>query len=154
MNAEGLRIDAFREMKKPVNILSPFKSANSLLYVLAGLFKTKNNLDDCIILNDKDNVCEGITSNIFIRKNNQTITPPLTDGCIDGVMRKNVIRMLQHEGIDCVEKSLTISDLQAADEIFFTNISTGIRWAGALNQKRYYNKFSSSVFPLLTGLEE
>ena len=67
MNPEGLRIDIFRDMKKQVNVLSPYKSANSMLYVLAGLFKTKNNWDDCIILNDKENICEGITSNIFIR---------------------------------------------------------------------------------------
>jgi branched-subunit amino acid aminotransferase/4-amino-4-deoxychorismate lyase len=154
LNMEGLRIDIFREMKKQVNILSPFKSANSMLYVLAGLFKTKNNLDDCIILNDKDNICEAITSNIFIRKNNQTITPPLSDGCIDGVMRKNIIRLMEQEGMPCIEKSLSVSDLQTADEVFLTNVSMGIRWVGALNQKRFYNKFSSSVFPLLLGLAE
>lgn len=154
MNVEGLRIDIFREMKKPVNILSPFKSANSLLYVLTGIYKTKNNLDDAIILNERDNVCEAITSNIFIRKNNQVITPPLSEGCIDGVMRKNIIRMLQQEGISCIEKSISVSDLQTADEIFLTNISTGIRWVGALNQKRFYNKFSSSIFPLLSGMTE
>jgi len=154
LNPEGLRIDIFREMKKQVNILSPYKSANSILYVLAGLFKTKNNLDDCIILNDKENICEGITSNVFIRKNNQTITPPLSDGCIDGVMRKNIIRLLEQEGTGCIEKSLSVSDLQSADEIFFTNISMGIRWVGAFNQKRFYNKFSASVFPLLLGAAE
>ena len=125
-----------------------------MLYVLAGLFKTKNNLDDCIILNDKEVVCEAITSNVFIRKNNQTITPPLSDGCIDGVFRKNMLRLLEQEGMRCIEKSLSVSDLQAADEIFLTNVSTGIRWVGALNQKRYYNKFSASIFPLLLGLEE
>jgi branched-chain amino acid aminotransferase len=155
LNTEGLRIDIFRDIKKQVNILSSFKSANSMLYVLAGLFKTKNNLDDCIILNDKDNICEAITSNIFIRKNNQTLTPPLSDGCIDGVMRKNIIRLLEHEGMGCLEKSLTLSDLQTADEIFLTNVSMGIRWVGALNQKRFFNKFSSSaLFPLLAGMTE
>ncbi len=155
LNHEGLRIDIFREMKKPVNILSPFKSANSMLYVLAGLFKTKNNLDDCIILNDKDNVCEAITSNIFIRKNNQTITPPLSDGCIDGVMRKNILRLMEQEGLSCIQKSLTVDDLKTADEIFLTNVSAGVRWVGALNQKRFFNKFSSSVlFPLVAGMTE
>ena len=154
LNTEGLRIDVFREMKKQVNVLSSFKSANSMLYVLAGLFKTKNNLDDSIILNDKENICEGITSNVFIRKNNQVFTPPLSDGCIDGVMRKNIIRLLSLEGIVCTEKSLSVSDLQSADEIFLSNVSVGIRWVGALNQKRYFNKFSASVFPLLQGLTE
>lgn len=154
MSQEGLRIDIFREMKKQVNVLSPYKTANSLLYVLAGIFKTKNQLDDCIILNDKDNICEAITSNIFIRKSNQTITPPLSDGCIDGVMRKNIMRLLEQEGMSCIQKSLSVSDLQTADEIFLTNVSMGIRWVAALNQKRYYNKFSSSIFPLLAGLAE
>ena len=154
MNTEGLRIGVYRDMKKQVNILSPYKSANSILYVLAGLFKTKNNLDDCIILNDRDNVCEGITSNVFIRKNDQTITPPLSEGCIDGVMRKNIMRLLEQEGTPCIEKPLSLSDLQTADEIFLTNVSMGIRWVGALNQKRFYNKFSSSIFPLLAGMTE
>ncbi|MBK5285827.1 MAG: aminotransferase class IV [Bacteroidia bacterium] len=153
-NKEGLRIDIFQDVKKQVNVFSPYKTASSLLFVMAGLFQQKNNLDDCIILNENENICEANGSNIFIVKDNVAITPPVSDGCIDGVMRKNILLLLATENIPFSESTLRSKDLLDADEIFLTNVSKGIRWVGAVKQKRYYNKLSQSLATLLADLSE
>ena len=154
LNKEGLRIDVFPDLKKQLTYYSMYKTANSLLFVAAGLFVKKNNLDDCIILNEHGNVCEANGSNIFIVTENTVVTPSLSDGCIDGVMRKNLIRIFNAENISFAEKTLTPNDVVDAQEVFLTNVSKGIRWAGAVKQKRYFNKLSQSLTARLTELTE
>lgn len=154
LNKEGLRMDVFPDLKKQVNIFSKYKTANSLLFVMAGLYIKKNNLDDCVILNDSGSVCEANGSNIFILKDGLVITPPLSDGCIDGVMRKNLFRILESENIPFKEKSIQPGELLTAEELFLTNVSKGIRWVGAIKQKRFFNKFSLSLSESLSDLAE
>ena len=148
-NQEGLRIDIFNDLKKQLNIFSPYKTASSLLFVMAGLYQQKNNLDDCIILNERGDVCEANGSNVFIVMNNTVITPPVSDGCIDGVMRKNLLRILSAENISYSEQTISVTGLFDADETFLTNVSKGIRWVGAVKQKRYFHKLSKSLSAML-----
>lgn len=152
LNKEGLKIDVFTELKKQVNPFSKYKTANSLLFVMAGLFMKKNLLDDCIVLNESGNVCEVNGSNIFLVKDGVVATPLLTEGCIDGVMRKNILRILESENHPCEQRVISIEELLSAQEVFLTNVSKGIRWVGALKQKRYFNKFSQSLCDLLAAI--
>lgn len=154
LNKEGLHIEVFSDLKKQVNIFSKYKTANSLLFVMAGMFIRKNNLDDCIILNENGNVCEANGSNVFVVTSNIVVTPPLADGCIDGVMRKNLIRIFETENIPYSERSVSVDELSSAQELFLTNVSKGIRWVGAVKQKRFYNKLSLSLSLLLSGIAE
>jgi branched-chain amino acid aminotransferase len=154
LNKEGLRIDVYPEIKKQVNIFSKYKTASSLLFVMAGLYMTKQHLDDCIVLNEQGNISEANGSNIFVLKNGVATTPPLTDGCIDGVMRKNLLRIMKQEKIPFAEISLQPEELLTAEEIFLTNVSKGIRWVGAFRQKRYFNKFSQSLTARLCDFAE
>ncbi len=142
MNETGLKIDVYREITKPVNKLSSFKSSNALLHVLAGIYKTENNLDDCLLLNTNERVCEAIGSTVFMMKGEQLFTPALNEGCVDGVMRDQLISLLKEQGKDVKEKEITIDELLNADEIFLSDVVNGIRWVGACKHKRYFNKFS------------
>lgn len=142
MNETGLKIDIYKELKKPVNKLSPFKTSNALLHVLAGIYKTGNHLDDCIILNTGERVCEAIGSTVFMIKGEQLFTPSLSEGCVDGVMRDQLIALLKEQGKQVIEKEITVDELLNAEEIFFSDVINGIRWVGACKHKRYFNKFS------------
>lgn len=114
-------IGIYTKTKKPINALSGFKSSNSLLYVLASIFSQENNFDDVIIQNENGNLIEATSSNIFIVKGRKIITPPLADGPVAGIFRKQVFTVAINTGIEIIEKTLTESDLQIADEIFLTN---------------------------------
>src|SRR6185436_2096382 len=127
-NKKGLRIDLFPETLKLKNPLSNFKTTNSSIYTLAGIYAKQNRLDDCLILNSDGNIADAVSSNIFIVKDKKIFTPPLSDGCMDGVMRKNILEICKKEQIQNKERSLSVDDVLSADEIFLTNVIQGTRW--------------------------
>ena len=145
LNSKGYTVDLFTEFKKAQNALSSIKSANSAIYVMAGINKIQQQLDECLLLNDKHHIIEAISSNIFAVKNGVLYTPPVSDGCVDGVMRKKIIEIAQANKIAVYEISIMQNVLLGADEFFLTNTISGIRWVVAYKQKRYFNDTSKKL---------
>ncbi len=146
LNTKGLVVDIYNKFKKPLNKLSNLKTNNSIPYILAGIYKKKHKLDDCILLNENNNVIEAVSSNIFLVKNNNIYTPSLEEGCLNGVMRNKIIDIaLKLDYIVFEDARVRIADMIEADEIFLTNAISGIRWVGAFKNKRYYNFTSKKI---------
>lgn len=139
LNVKGFNIDVFTDIKKMQHPISTIKSGNALVYIMAGLYKLKHQLDDCILLNDKGNIVESISSNVFAVKNGVLYTPPVDEGCLDGVMRKQIIRIARENRIAVYEISILQNVLLSADELFLTNAIQGIRWIMSYKAKRYFN---------------
>lgn len=153
LNQKGLIIDLFTDIKKPVNVFSNLKSANALLYVIAGIYAKENKLGDCILLNEKGNIVEGISSNIFFVKGDTLSTPPLKDGPVAGIMRKQILQIADSNGLKIsYEKSLNESVLLNADEVFFTNSILGLRWVLAYKDRRYFNHIARQFVDKLNML--
>lgn len=142
LNHKGLKTEVFNRLSKQADMLSNLKTANSLLYIHAGIFKSEQKLDDCFIINTEGRLIEAISSNLFIIKDSRLYTPPLDEGCVAGIMRSQILRIAGNEGIGCMESPITEEDLLAADECFLTNAVSGIRWVIAFRNKRFYNKTS------------
>ncbi len=120
---------------------------------MAGIYSQKNALDDCLLLNNNGNIIEASGSNIFLIKTRQIITPGLESGCVDGVMRKNLIRIARESGFDVVdEKFVNQEDLINADEVFLCNAVSGIKWVMAFKEKRYYNNISVQLVEKLNKI--
>lgn len=139
LNSKGLKADIFGEVPKPVNRLSNLKTTNSLVFVLAGLFKKENNLDECFVLNQHGRIAECISSNLFLVFENKIITPPLSEGCIAGVMREVIIELVPEIKFDLVDQPVLETDLMEAEEIIITNAIQGIQWIGAYKDRRFFN---------------
>ena len=141
LNKKGLKIGLFDSYKKTSNSLSGFKTGNSLPFILAGLHKEEMKWDDCILINERQNLVESISSNLFIVKNGILFTPSVESGAVNGIMREQIIRIALDMGItvydDCIMKPEQLKD---ADEIFLTNAIVGIRWVVAYGERRYFNK--------------
>lgn len=152
LNTKGYTVDLYTELKKSQSALSSIKSANSAIYVMAGIYKKQHSLDECILVNDKGMLTEAITSNIFAVKNGVLYTSPIADGCIDGVMRKKIIEIAQANHIAVYELSIMQNVLLGADELFLTNVINGIRWVVAYKQKRYFNNTSKKLLEKLNEL--
>jgi branched-chain amino acid aminotransferase len=144
LNQKGLWVDIYTEIKKQINKISNIKTGNALLYVMAGITKTSLKLDDCLLVNDNGNIIESISSNIFVVKNGTLYTSPITDGCIDGVMRKQILDIAAQNKILTFEQTLTVHALTNGDEVFLTNAIKGIQWVGQFKNKFYTNQ--KSVF--------
>lgn len=152
LNQKGYSIDLYSEFKKQQHVLSNIKSANSMLYVMASIYRKQQGLDECLILNDKHYIIEGISSNIFAVKNGVLYTPPVSDGCVDGVMRRKIIEIAQANRIAVYEISIMQNVLLGADELFLTNAVQGIRWIVAYKQKRYFNNTAKKLTEKLNEL--
>jgi branched-chain amino acid aminotransferase len=144
----GLSIGIYDEQFKAPGKYSCLKSLSSQLYVMASIYAQQNKFDEVVILNHERNCIEGNTSNLFIIKNNRIYTPPVSDGSVDGVFRNYLIDILQKENYELKIQSISIDDLQHADEIFFCNAVRGIRWVDHLNSKKYNNEITSKIFQL------
>lgn len=141
-NKKGLIIDVYDELTKPVNILANLKTCNSLVYVLAGVYKNQNALDEVLILNQHGFLCESMSSNVFVVYDRKLYTPSLNEGCIAGVMRQVVMRLAKENDIELVEAQINPEILYEADEVFLTNAARGIQWVMGYNNKRYFNEVS------------
>ncbi len=147
LNKKGLLIGIFHQHKKTISPLYNFKNANSLLYVLAGIYKKEFQLDDCLIVNENDKIIEGLSSNLFWIKGRTVFTPFISTGCIDGIMRKQVFNAVKNTGMNIQEVNGTsVDELTNADEIFLTNAIQGIRWVMGLENKRFYNFITKKIF--------
>lgn len=142
LNQKGFWVDVYSDIKKSVNKLANIKTGNALLYVMAGLAKQSMRLDDCFLINESGTICESINSNIFLVKNGTIYTPPLTDGCVAGVMRKQIMALATQNKILVFETSITDYTLSNADEVFLSNSINGVQWVGQYKQKYYTNKMA------------
>lgn len=145
LNQVGHTVDIYPEIKKPVNSLSVYKTLNCQVYIMASLWCKKNDLSDCLLLNDKGNIIETSCANIFIVSNGVLYTPHLDDGCVGGTMRMQVINSALEHDIKVYECSLTPQNLLAADEVFLTNAVKGIQWVRGYRTKRYFHKISDQL---------
>lgn len=145
LNEEGFNVELYPEMRKPVNKLAVYKTCNSLLYIMAGIYARQNRYDDTLIVNDKGNIIESSNSNLFIICNGVLYTPALSDGCLGGVMRMQVINIALANKLKVYECSLTPQNLLVADEVFLTNAVRGLQWVASYKMKRYYNKLTREL---------
>ena len=95
------------------------KSSNRALYD-AERANLPDGIDEFIYLNERNEVCEGTITNIFVKKAGQWLTPPLSSGCLPGVLRRKKI-----EDGSCQVKIVTFSDLHDAEKIIVGNALRG-----------------------------
>ena len=146
LNKLGLHVSLYQENIISHNSISNIKSNNKLINILAAIYASDNNYDDCILLNHNKHIVESISGNIFIVLDGKLQTPPLSDGCIDGVMRRII---LKNKTINTEEKSISILELFNADEIFITNVISGIKWIATIRSHTYQNNTSVDLIKFL-----
>lgn len=96
------------------------KSLNYLNAIMARMEANYAGVEEAILLNDRGCVAEGTADNVFIVKDNKLLTPPVTEGALDGITRQTVIELAKKNKIEVHENVLTPYDLYTADECFLT----------------------------------
>ncbi len=126
--------DAFRLSP---SLISAFKTLNSLPYVLAGLYKEQHNLDDVILLDTDGNVAECLASSLFWYANETLYTPSLQTGCINGIVRQQLMRIAPSVGITIYEGLYKPEIFREAEAVFCANVM-GIQWLNQVNNCRIF----------------
>lgn len=149
-DAAGYRIGIYTENRKFPNPIASIKSSNALIYVLAAAWKDMVGIEDALILNNDNHICEATASNVFMVKDRKIITPPLRDAPVDGVMRRFIIETLADKNIIVIEKSITDKDVFEADEIFVTNTLKGIQSVTSFGDTiQYTDDYTNEIRRLL-----
>jgi branched-chain amino acid aminotransferase len=152
LNTTGIHAGVFADVVKSTGLGSSFKSANALPYILASLFAKENNWQDAFLINQESRVADALHSNIFIWKEGILKTPHVSEGCVDGVMRRVLIKYARKWGIPVEEVNMELQDLRSAEEVFLTNTQQGIQWVGTFEQSRYDNKMAAGLLARLNEL--
>lgn len=149
-NDNGLAIGIFPEGRKAIDPFSNLKSNNYLLYVMAALHARNHKWNDALVLNSEGRIADSSIANIFWVKEGALFTPPLTEGPVNGIMRKYILSEVKVE-----QAPLRPEDLGDASEIFLTNAIRGVQWVASCGTREFasheialsiYNKIILPVF--------
>ena len=146
LNSNGLVMGIYTDIKKNSGLLANLKHNNHLPYVLAAIFTKKQQWNDAVVLNQEGRLCDTTIANLFIIKDEMIQTPPLSEGCIAGVVREHLLKQLPALGFAVKEMPLTLDDLMLADEVFVTNSIHPVRWVRSTGEKNYDNQFIQKIF--------
>ena len=139
-------VDLFKDYYISPSLLSTLKTNNKALNVVGSIYAKENNLNNCFLLNTDKQVIEALNGNIFLVKDNIIKTPPISDGCLKGVMRKQLIEIIKSmSDYDLVEDSISPFELQKADEIFITNVIVGIQPVNKYRKKIFSTEVSKAL---------
>jgi branched-chain amino acid aminotransferase len=146
-------VDLYKDFYISKQLLSTLKTTNKVLHVTASIYANENDLDNCILLNESKNVVEVLQGNIFMLQGTKLITPPISEGCCNGILRKQLIALaIKIEGLEVVEEIISPFDLQKADELFYTNVIKGIQSITKYRKKEFKTDLVSSLVEKLNEL--
>jgi len=141
----------FPHARKSADAFSHLKSNNYLPSAMAALHARQQGWDDAFLLNAGDRVCESAIANVFIARGRHLCTPPLSEGCVAGVMRRFMLEQLPDAGYIVDETPLSISDLYTADEVFLTNALHLLRSVSYCDKEQYHTHQGAEIFQALKG---
>jgi len=145
-------VELYKDFYLPKHLLNTLKTTNKMVSVLAGIYASENGYQSCLLLNESKNVAEGISGNLFLLTGNRLITPPLTEGCLQGIMRKQILKLAPKiDHLEVVEQEISPFDLQKADEMFLTNVIVGIQPVTQYRKKTYSTTVATQLIALLNA---
>lgn len=155
-NENGLVIGIYQDAKKVCDVFSQVKSNNYLGYAMGALWAKQQKLNDAVLLNPYGRIADATIANVFVVKNGMVKTSALTEGPVNGVMRRYLLEMMRKENIPVEEGLVTLEEMEQASEIFLTNSIYGVRWVKQLGKNGYTHQLASLlhkqfVLPLLEG---
>ena len=148
-------VDLYKDFIVPRQLLSTLKTANKITHITASIFAKENQLDSALLINETKNVIEAANGNLFMLMGNKLITPPISEGCLNGIMRKQIISLAkQIDSVEVIEAAISPFDLQKADELFITNVIVGIQPITKYRKKEFEVRLANQLLEKLNALIE
>ena len=152
VSQDHYEVELFKDHYITSGLLSTLKTNNKIINVLGSIFAKENGYENCLLLNEKKQIVEALNGNLFLVKGDVIKTPPLKDGCLKGIMRKQILAILADlHDYDVQEESISPFELQKADEMFVTNVITGIQSITKYRKKQYTNTIAKELLGKLNA---
>ena len=146
-------VELYKDFYVSKQLLSSLKTNNKMVHITGSIFAKENGYDNCLILNETKNVVEALQGNIFMVLEGRLITPPISEGCLNGIMRKQILAIAKKNNeYEVVEGVISPFDLQKAEELFITNVVKGIQPISKYRKKEYQNTVATSLIQPLNLL--
>jgi branched-chain amino acid aminotransferase len=153
-NLTPLRLTIYKGDMKSTGVLSNLKTNNYLLNTLAVRYGKDNGFDDAIILNSRGNICEASSSNLFMVQKGVLFTPALSQGCVAGTKRRELLEKLPTMGYQVEETIITKDMIFEMEEIFLTNAIRPIRPVICIDNTYYSRELTGMLARLLKEAKE
>ncbi len=153
LDDDRYEVELFKDFYVNPDMLSTLKTNNKIINVVGSIFAKENDYDNCLLINSDKQVVEALNGNLFLVKGNIIKTPPLKDGCLNGIIRKKLMEIVDKlEGYELEENSISPFELQKADELFITNSIIGIRPITKYRKKEFGNLTAKDVLGKLNAV--
>lgn len=142
----GLIVGVYHAGRKVRDMFSGIKSNNYLLSTLAGMDARERGWDDCLLLNEAGRVVESAVANVWLVREGRVFTPPLSEGCVAGVMRRFLLERLSAAGYEVQEAPVGVGDLPGAEEVFLSNAIRGVQWVRRMGNSHYECGMARAIY--------
>lgn len=150
LDEERYEVELFKDHYINSGLISTIKTNNRAVNVLGSIFASENDYQNCLLLNENKSVVEALNGNLFLVKDNKIKTPPLLDGALNGITRKqliDIIKLMPEYALE--EASISPFELQKADELFVTNVIVGIRPISKYRKKEFGHAIAKELLSKL-----
>ena len=135
----------FSPYRVDMGVLSNLKTTSKIQYVMSALHAEKVGAQECFMFNLKGTLAEAINSNVFLVSGDTIVTPALTNGGVNGVMRRYLISQLE-KSHRIVQADVLMKDIDEADEIFVTNAVRGVQSIAVVGSVVYSDQVTREIF--------
>ncbi len=148
----GLTTGTCSTIVKSADSIASLKTTSRLPYIVAAQEAQDKGWDDTLLCNQHGRIAESTICNVFMIREGRIYTPPLSEGCIAGIMRGYLLDQSTVAGLEIKEVPVTENDLDTADEIFLTNAIRGLQPVAVYNGKSYDSSRSREIFDFISTL--
>ena len=146
LDESAYEVELFKDFFVQADLLANIKHTNRTINILGSIFAEENDYQNCLLLNSNKNIAGALNGNLFMVNGRTLKTPPLSDGALNGITRKVLMKTLaKTQDYEVIEASISPFELQKADELFITNSIVGIQPIRQYRKKSYTYEVAKSL---------
>ena len=146
VNKSTYKVDLYKDFYVYSGHLSTIKTNNKIIHTIASIYARENELDNCILLNERKGVVEATNASLFLVKGLVIKTPPLTEGCLRGIAREKVKSIIESTNDFTLEETvISPFEIQKADEVFLTNSIIGVQPITNYRKKEFSTEIGKKI---------
>jgi len=146
VNKSIYKVDLYKDFYVYSGHLSTIKTNNKIIHTIASIYARENELDNCILLNERKGVVEATNASLFLVKGLVIKTPPLTEGCLKGIAREKVKSIIESAKDFTLEETvISPFEIQKADEVFLTNSIIGVQSITNYRKKEFSTEIGKKI---------
>lgn len=150
LNTAPYTVALYKEYRIGERHISAITSNHKALQIAGAVFARENGYQNCLLLNHANMLVGALDANIFLVKGNSVRTPRLEDGCYNGIIRRQLIKIIaQIPNYSVEEVAVSPFELQQCDEVFLTNTRIGIQPISHYRKSEFGTEFTGQLLELL-----